>query len=328
MGGSNEKVELNKAKEFKTINHNEKITDIIIMELGQMILSTEKGKLEVYLTNNYTLFTSSSFQRCRINTLCEVKKNLLAIGLDDNTIKIVNTQKRGELSTIQTLKDHQSPVIQIIFLTNEQICSLGLDNSIILYKRKLDKYVFNGRLKKGLFSYSAIYQANDEEIICSSTNDGVKFWSLTYMTKDYKIKGMKIEDFKDIYKIKNLLLNPGRKVFCNINKDIIAALGLECIYLISCENHNVKKKINYNENVYFSCIHVLKDKTILISENDAINFCSRCVIQYKCDENGDKWEKIGQKEFSNSSEIEFIVQNNDGVVLTANIFDIILWKGK
>ena len=50
--------------------------------------------------------------------------------------------------------------------------------------------------------------------------------------------------------------------------------------------------------------------------------------QYKPDEKGDKWEKIGEKEFSNSSEIAFIVQNNDGVVLTANIFDIILWKGK
>ena len=328
MGGNNEKVELTKAKEYKTITHNEKITDIIIMEFGQIILSTEKGKIEVYLSNNFTLFTSSTFQSCRINTLCEVKKNLLAIGLDDNTIKIVNTQKKAQLDTIQILRDHQSPVIQIIFLTNEQICSLGLDNSIILYKRKIDKYVCNGKLKKGFFSYSAIYQANEEEIICSSTNDGVKFWSLTYMTNDYKIKGMRIEDYKDIYKIKNLLLNPGRKVFCNINKDIVAALGLECIYLISCEYHIVKKKINFNENIYFSCIHVLKDKTILVSENDAINFCSRCVIQYKPDEKGDKWEKIGEKEFSNSSEIAFIVQNNDGVVLTANIFDIILWKGK
>lgn len=325
MGGSNERIKLSKIEEYKRIELKEEITDIIITKYGHTVISTINGKIEIYNPKYFNLFTSKQFQTTRINTICEVDKNNIAIGSDDNTIKILNILEKDKIETIQNLNEHKYPVIQIIFLSNGQICSLDLDNNIILYKRKLKGYVFNGKLRKGFFSYSSIFQVNEEEIICSSTNEGIKFWSLNYSIQDYKIKGMRIEDYKDIYKIKNILLNPGKNVFCNVNKEIVGALGLDCIYLINIIRHDIDKKINF-DNVFFSCIFTLSDGTFLLSQNDIVNFSHRTIVQYKINDSGEKWDVISKKEFKESNEIKFIVQANNNTVITAqkSIFDV--WK--
>ena len=325
MGGSNQRIKLSKTEEYKTINVKEEISDIVVMKYGHTVISTTNGKIEIYNPQYFNLFTSKQFQTSRINTICEVHNNYLAIGSDDNTIKILNILEKEKIETVQTLNEHNYPIIQILFLSNGQICSLDLDNNIILYKKKLNGYVFNGKLRKGFFSYSSIFQVNEDEIICSSTNEGIKFWSMYYSVQDYKIKGIRIEDYKDIHKIKNILLNPGKNVFCNVNKEIVGGLGLDCIYLINIIRHDVEKKINF-ENVFFSCIITLSDGTFLLSQNDIINFSNRTIVQYKTNDNGDKWDVMSKKEFKESDEIKFIVQANNNTVITGKKIQFDVWK--
>ena len=40
------------------------------------------------------------------------------------------------------------------------------------------------------------------------------------------------------------------------------------------------------------------------------------IVQYKTNDNGDKWDVMSKKEFKESDEIKFIVQANNNTVIT------------
>ena len=82
------------------------------------------------------------------------------------------------------------------------------------------------------------------------------------------------------------------------------------------------RRINGNFVYYIT----LSDGTFLLSQNDIINFSNRTIVQYKTNDNGDKWDVMSKKEFKESDEIKFIVQANNNTVITGKKIQFDVWK--
>ena len=282
MDIKNNKIENYKSKSIISLS---KVTTIILLENKEDIVSVSlDSKIIIFELKFYkTKLTINNLTNNTLLDVKELKNNKLVVTSWDNTIIILQLfENNSKYEKIQTLNKHESFINAIIKFENENyLASSSTDASVIIWKlnKNNEKYDYFKTLKNTNNQIESIIECKKHKELISSSH------------QDFTICFYDIKTFNFITKIEEIMVNRCIRALQIINDDILICAGYFFIYLFNIENHQLINNIEYNDNIEYNCVYLMKNGNILISEimigNDE---CSN-ICQYSFDEQKKKFNQ-------------------------------------
>ena len=220
--------------------------------------------------------------------------NLLIIQLKD---------KNTKYELICSIKIKEVPVFSLLELYNEMILFSNFEGEIYLLEKKSEKeYNKKKVLKEGEKDHLLLYELPNKEI-------------MVYSYENYSLEFYETNEFNLISILKSYPLD--KLYYQNLsilNDKLLAFLIDNNVKIIDY----IDKKNISSININATCIYCLKDKSIIIGciemENNYIHYQ---FMQYQLT-NENKLKFISKKEDAQGNEVDFIIQDKNGNILSTS----------
>ena len=240
------------------------------------------------------------------SSISKMKKNKILIGSfnENYNLKIIELKdKNSKYEILCMLTYKNNPVISSIELSNEMIAfSNNLGEIYLLDKKSEKEYVKNKIIKEEEGNDNILlYELPNKEIMgFSFKNKGLIFWGNNNFSFIKSLQGF------DINKM-------GRQNISILNDSLLGFIINKKVKIIDYINKQIVDSIN----VEATCIYTLNDKSVILGvieyENDYIHYQ---FLQYQLNEN--KLKLISKKENAQGNEVDFIIQNKNGNILSSS----------
>ena len=248
-----------------TLEVEKYISVVIVLSDGRIAFSYLENILIYDYKSKSKDIEIKSAHKQRIQSLLELRQNLLLSGSSDNFIKVWSITK-DSYEIRATIGGHTNYIYHIIHLTNNRIASCAADRNIIIRKdtEPYSKIVTMGKSKDWTM---AILQLRNKEILVSNDENCVYFWDL----KEYK----KIKQISDVG-----CFGQGGIIETTNGKLMVGAPKKGKIVIINTENYQIETYITFdtgsipNSNMSRNnkIFHQWWDGLFAIIENDDGNF--------------------------------------------------------
>ena len=210
----------------------EKYMSVVIVLSDGRIAFTYKENIQIYDYKSKSKdIEIVSAHKQRIQSLLELRHNLLLSGSSDNFIKAwYITKDTYELKA--TIAGHTNYIYQIIHLTNNRIASCAADKNIIIWM-DTEPYSKIETMGKSKYWTMAILQLRDKEILVSNDENCVYFWDL----KEYK----KINEINDVG-----CFGQGGMKETSKGKLMVGAPKKGKVVIINTENYQIETCITFD----------------------------------------------------------------------------------
>jgi WD40 repeat protein len=226
--------------------------------------------------------------------ILQLSSGMLASCSGDQTIKIFNINNNN-YEVFQTLQYHQDSVYKIIELNNKKLVSCSGDCSIIVYSIDNNKYKKDYHIKTNGFCFCVIQTKVNE--ICYYGDKSICFYDLLK-----KIIIKKINDINDDC--------CGCNFLNLLTKDLLLSTGIDKLYIINVNEHNITRIINAPGSNYIMVSCILNNNTLLTGDYN------RNIKQWKIE--GDNLNLISTKENAHDSSIISLIKLEDGYILSGS----------
>ena len=322
MDIKNNKIENYKSKSIISLS---KVTTIILLENKEDIVSVSlDSKIIIFELKFYkTKLTINNLTNNTLLDVKELKNNKLVVTSWDNTIIILQLfENNSKYEKIQTLNKHESfinAIIEIKFENENYLASSSTDASVIIWKlnKNNEKYDYFKTLKNTNNQMESIIECKKHKELISSSH------------QDFTICFYDIKTFNFITKIEEIMVNRCIRALQIINDDILICAGYFFIYLFNIENHQLINNIEYNDNIEYNCVYLMKNGNILISEIMIGNDEYSNICQYSFDEQKKNLIKISSHQKMHKSYITSIIELENNEIITCGYDNLIkIWNYK
>ena len=294
--------------QYQTILSFHHITTLIILDNNIDIASVSlEGKLIIFELQFFSIKLNIQLTDQTLLDILKLSNNYIVITGWDKIIRVLRLYENNtKYETIQNLEGHLSyvnAIIEIKFYENETyLASSSTDAVVIIWKKENNNYKLSKKLENPNNQIESLIESEKyAQLICGSFQDCIIYF----------------------YDIGNFILINKLDVFINrciralniINEDFLIAAGYGYIYLIDIKNHEIINNINFEENIEFNCVYVMKNNNILISQFDS-NSLSGNLIQYSFDENKKELNKISSKIKMHDNYITTILELDNNIIIT------------
>jgi len=287
-------------------SHINNITVFFFLDNQDFVIKHKKIN-SIYIFDYFNLYEKLEIELEKdVSSVSKMKGNKILIGSFNKNYNLLIIQlkdKNTKYELICSIKIKEVPVFSLLELYNEMILFSNFEGEIYLLEKKSEKeYNKKKVLKEGEKDHLLLYELPNKEI-------------MVYSYENYSLEFYETNEFNLISILKSYPLD--KLYYQNLsilNDKLLAFLIDNNVKIIDY----IDKKNISSININATCIYCLKDKSIIIGciemENNYIHYQ---FMQYQLT-NENKLKFISKKEDAQGNEVDFIIQDKNGNILSTS----------
>ena len=286
-------------KSIKIKSIKSRIMYILQLKNGKLAVSSGNA-LYIYKQKTFELLLQIDKHSGEINSFTELSDGCIVTCSDDKTINVIKLIGDSNYKLEQTLKGHDDYVYKMIEMKEKEYVSISKDTKIIKWKKDEFNKFYSTEFKyyNGSTDSSNILKLNEKEFAITVLNDEyLNFWD--------------INELREITCL-DLKVNWPRKNMCLLNEKILGVGGLNDLFLINIEEHQVINKIS---GIAVTSIIKCSDGLFLCALNEN---GKNSLVKYDI-----KLNPVYKKEIAHESKILSLDELNDGIIVSGGEDNVI-----